>query len=422
MVTIKAFRGIHYSPDKISDFASVICPPYDVISAEYKEELLKRSPYNFVRIVLDGNGARNLIDEWLSSGILAKDAEESIYIYRQDYNYHSRSYIRLGFIALLKLEELGKGVVPHEKTFDIHMEGRVKLMEHTMANTGMPFLLYDDRDKQVDKILADNADSPLFSFSDDDGITHSVYKLSDKSTIARLSSLLEGYQAIIADGHHRYKAALKFMEKRNDNQSRYLMVALVNSFNDGLIILPTHRLVKNSALLPDSSVIMKRIARYFDVEEVADAEKAVSVLENTPVLISRENNIKNHVFGMHDSINNRSYILKLRDPQILDKYFEGKDIIYKKLDCNILHTIILAECMGLSDEMQEDESNVEYVKGTDVMLKKLSEGNSYGFFVNPPLMREVFLTSRSGEVMPQKSTYFYPKLFSGLVLRKMEGE
>lgn len=427
MVSIKPFKGIRYSKDKIRDFSLVITPPYDVISEKELENFYKKSPYNFSRITLAKGEdkyakAAALLDDWIKKGVMVQDKEDSIYVYVQNFKVNGEDKERMGFISLLKIEDIGKGVLDHEKTMAKPVEDRLKLMNTTFANLGQIFILYDDRDCVVDNMLDKEikGKKPDMEF-EEDGIRQRLWKITDKQLIGKLVKEMERYQVIIADGHHRYKTRRLFRDAHPGlEDARYSLSTFVNSFHGGMCILPTNRLVKGIKDISKEDII-KKLEKDFTVEPIKDKNKMISILESTPVMIDKAKNLKNHLIGMYCNMDKTSYILRLNNLDILTNSFNDRSDIYRKLDVNMLHKVIFDRILKISEQDQE-MVKVEFVKGNHETLNKLKEDSSYqfGFFLNPPLMREVFLTARANELMPQKSTFFYPKVYSGIVIYKMK--
>ena len=427
MVAIKPFHGLRYNKEKVKDFSLVITPPYDVINEQERDKFYKKSPYNLSRITLAKGEdkyekAANLLDEWIKQGVIVQDKEDCIYIYVQTFKINGEDKERMGFISLLKIEDIGKGVLDHEKTMAKPVEDRLNLMNATFANLGQIFILYDDRQCVVDNILEKEIEGkePDMDFGDD-GIRQRLWKITNNDIIKKLTKEMEHYQVIIADGHHRYKTRRIFRDVHPGlEDAKYSLSTFVNSFHGGMFILPTNRLVKGLKNVNKEELI-KKLEKDFTVELVKNEKEMISAMENTPILIDKAKNLKNHLIGMYCNIDKTAYILKLKNSDILNEDFHDKSDSYKKLDANVLHKVIFDKMLAISEKDQE-MVKVEFVKGNQETINKLKEDNSYqfGFFLNPPLMREVFLTARANELMPQKSTFFYPKLYSGIVIYKMK--
>lgn len=434
MVEIKPFKGVLYNKEKIEDFSLVITPPYDVINEKEQEEFYRSSPYNIVRLLLgkeqsgdDGENkytrAGKEFEEWQQKKILKRDEKDCIYIYSQTFNVNGNSFTRIGFISLVKLEELGKGVLPHEKTLEKPFKDRLALIEATKANLGCVFTLYDDRQKIIDGFIKEkvNSNEPDISFEDKFGIKHKLWKVSDVDFIEKVKKEMLQYQCIIADGHHRYRSVSKFQEEFPElEDAKYTMCCFVNSFNEGLFVLPIDRFVFNLENV-DINNILAKLKEYFEIEGVTDVNELIKKVDDTKVLVDKTANLKNHVFGMYCYLNKKSYFLKLKNNNILDVYYPDDADVYKKLDINILHKIVFENVLGISTEDQYKGVHIEYTKGNERALEKIEENKyQFAFFLNAPLMREIFLTARANETMPQKSTYFYPKIYSGLVINKID--
>src|SRR3989338_3002869 len=249
MVEIKAFKGLRYDSEKVKDFRLVITPPYDVISQKEKEEFLKRSDYNMVRLILSESHvkAAQTFKEWQAKGIIKRDSEDSIYAYRQIFDYNGKKFARVGFISLVKIEPFGKNILPHEKILEKPFKDRLELLNATKANFGCIFMLYDDREKIIEgKMEQKMKETATMEFTDGYGITNSVWKVSDPLLISEVEKQMKQYQCVIADGHHRYTSCLKFHEANPEIEgAKYTLTCFVNSFNTGLFVLPIDRLLFN---------------------------------------------------------------------------------------------------------------------------------------------------------------------------------
>lgn len=394
VVEIKAFQGYRYNSAKV-DIQNVIMPPYDVIDKDMKKKLTA-SKHNFIHINLNRSydEANKILEQWIKDKILIKDNEESFYVYQQEFNVDGVNYKRTVFICLLKLEELGDNIMPHEQTFKKHVDERYGLMEKTKAHLGQIFMIYEDDKKDIDKILLGIVKNPEdIHYVDDDKCSHKIWKFNDTKIISNIINLMKDKKTIIADGHHRYKTSLRYYQNHQDIEgSKYVMVTLVNSYNEGLIILPANRLLKETEINIDD------FSQYFDIENLDNLENIK--LEDKSFIIAKEN---------------KCYLLRLKDQSILDVIFKGGDAIYKDLDVLILQKLIFEKIINLPPE--ELNQKIDFVKGNKSTINSLSYEKS-AFFVKPPSLQQIFEIAKKGKVMPQKSTYFYPKMFSGLVIHK----
>ncbi|MDP7179872.1 MAG: DUF1015 domain-containing protein [Candidatus Woesearchaeota archaeon] len=433
MVTIKPFKGIRYNKEKVIDFSKVITPPYDVINEKQKQEFQDASEYNYVRLLLGKNGENGekdykdvaeLLAEWQKNKILEQDGQDSIYIYSQTFQLNGKQVTRIGFNSLIKLEPHGQGVLPHEKTMERPFKDRLNFISATKANLGCIFMLYDDRERIIDTLINEKITNlqPDMEFTDKVSIQHKLWKISDNDFIEKIKTEMEKYQCIIADGHHRYRSNLEYSNQNPDlEDAKYTLCSFVNSFNEGLLVLPIDRFI-HSLKEADIDHILTKLKESFEIEELTSPEELVGKIDSTDVMIDKETNQKNHVIGMYSFQNKKSYFLKLKDNNILKGIYPDKTNIYQRLDINILHKIVFNNILNISDEDQYQGTNIEYTKSDHRALDKL-DNNKYqlAFFLNPPLLREIFLTARADETMPQKSTFFYPKIYSGLVINKIGG-
>lgn len=428
MVSIFPLNGWFYGEEHVNDFSKVITPPNDVISSAKKEDFKRKSPFNFVRLILPDGGsdkyenAAKLLQEWISKRIIIRDEEKAIYIYAQTCILGGKEVRRTGFISLLYLEDFGRGVLPHEKILEKDLQDRIMLASAVKADLEIPFFLYDDRERKIDSLIEPEikGKTPNIDFRDDDCVRHQLWKITNLSFLQNVQEEMDGHQCIVADGHHRYTSELKVRDILNVPGAAFGLVCFVNSFNEGTVILPTNRIVFSLTGL-DVNQLLERLREIFVIEKVGEANALAKRVRSTPIMIDKANNLKNHVFGMYDNINRIGYLLKLKDSSILTAAFPNGTDVYCKIDINILHKAVIEGVLGITGEQQKNRENIDFIKGDEETIRKLVNPEvQLAFFVNPPLLREVFLTARAGEIMPQKSTYFYPKVFSGLVLYRMD--
>jgi uncharacterized protein (DUF1015 family) len=372
--------------------------------------------------------ASNVLRDWIQEGVLLQEGSPAIYAYAQTFRAFGTSgneKERLSFVALLDISP-GNDVFAHEQTLQKPFEDRLRLMEATRAYLGLPFLLYDDTEQVIDAILQEQIAGrlPDVEFTDEDGVTHRLWAITDEEAVARVVQKMGQYTLVIADGHHRFKVARKFYEEcqesgQDPESAQFPMMCFVNSCQDALVIWPTNRVVFNVDVPND---LLGKLGEQFEVTEESDIDSALAKLRATRVVVDAASSLKNHVFVMYDNIEKRAFFLQLRDPSILQELQPDHSETYQKIDINILHTLILEVILEISPEDQLKGTKIDYFKGDDATLEALranEEKYQLGFFLNAPLIQEVFATARGGEMMPQKSTYFFPKLFSGLVLHKL---
>ncbi len=378
MVEIKPFKAYRYNKQKI-DPQNVIVPPYDVIDSSMKADLKNRSEFNFVNIILNeshGN-AKELLHKWIEENILVQDKEDSIYIYQQEFKLNNKTFKRTGFACLLKIEELGNNILPHEETFEKHIEDRLSLMEKTHSNLELIFMVYRDKKREIDSLIIPIAEkTEELKFVDNDNCTHRICKVSNQDIINNIAALMQNKKLFIADGHHRYKTALRYSKKYGYG---HIMATLVNSDNEGMVILPTNRVVEEKIDIND-------FTKYFNIKPT----NALSFGNNSFIAATNEG----------------KYLMELKQANNID------------LDVEILHKLVFEKILKIPKEEQKPPK-INFFKGNKATLDAINENNT-AFFVNPPSLDKVYEIASSHKLLPQKSTYFYPKMFSGLLINKFE--
>ena len=436
MAHIQPFRALRYDPEQVS-LAKVVTQPYDKITREMQERYYRASPYNLVRIILgqQENGdndtqnvysrAAGFFNDWRQKGVLRQDSEPSVYVSSQAFRVpnSTQEVERRGFVALGRIEDYSAGIVfRHEQTLAKPKADRLNLLRATRAHFGQIFMLYEDSG-EVESLLSPMAD-PDIEVGDEYGVKHRVSRISDPHLIGALQEAMKDKKLIIADGHHRYETALAYRDESRAaghqqstqqglSPSEFVMMTFVNMNSPALCILPTHRVVHS---LPSfSAESFRQAARvFFDVDE---ADSAVSAPSATAIL--REAGragttilavTADRAFLLHHPISNA-------DPEI----FEGFSIRQQSLDVVQLHKCLLDRVLGLSEESIRNQQNISYVRDAGEALSKVREGHAnIAFLMNPCRMTQVRNIAFAGEVMPQKSTDFYPKLLSGLTIYALE--
>jgi uncharacterized protein (DUF1015 family) len=414
MVAIKPFKGYRYDVD---DLSRVISPPYDVIARDHQKALVELSPHNFVRLILgddpdaeecrrDLTRIRRLFHAWIDEGVLRQEDKESIYVYSQVFDVQGEQKRRTGIIPLVELEGFReKHIYPHEKVMSKHVEDRYALLEATEANFGMVFGLYADPTREVDRLLDEVLHTQSVASGTMDDVLHELWKIDDDGLIGRLQREMEAKHVFIADGHHRYTTALRYRDAHPERDgARYLMMALVNMYNEGLVILPTHRLIRRDN--HDPKMILHRIEDTFHVEPVPRDQ----MLEK----------IHGEKFSYGFCCDGDDYVIRLKDRQALDS-IATQSAALRQLDVTVLHEMILKPLFHIDTEDENIQEKIAYMKTLPAAMAKLSEGEyAFGFFLNTVNVEEIVHVARDNEVMPQKSTFFYPKVCSGLVTQRLE--
>lgn len=421
MAQIIPFRGLRFNRKKIKDLKLAVSPPYDVISLAEQSRLYKAHKYNVVRLILGKekksdnalrnrySRARDFFKSWLRQGILIQEEKPSIYIYEQSYILEARRLRRIGFIAMLKLEPPDKGVIlAHEKTFCKPKEDRLKLLKSTEANLSPIFGLYPDEHFRIDRLLSGYCRRMPIADFEFEGIRNRLWQIDSWNFIQALTKLMRRKRIFIADGHHRYEAAYHYKKLMSKKGADYVMMYFSNLASGGLRILPTHRVIRNipKAELAGLPLILER---YFTISQVSSQKELFSML--------RQAGVGRHLFGLYLKAKG-FHLLKLKQKKILNG-----DSCYSSLDAVILHNLILDKLMGIKGG-KAGVGNILYTRNEQEAMR-LVNNQKYdcAFFLNPPRPRQVSaIAGRSLRKMPHKSTYFYPKPLSGLVINKMSNE
>ena len=414
MAKVSAFKGWRYNQDIVGDLKNVIVPPYDVITPKEQNEYYDASPYNYIRINLnkaDGDekyfSAANTLNMWVGSGVLIEESHPAIYILSQSFLVGGNLVERIGCICALTLSELGDEVLPHEQTIDKHLDDRYKLMNSISANSGQIFMIYDDEKMILENINKSMADKPVIN-TELDKIRYRVWAVKDENLIGQFISTLKDKKLVIADGHHRYKTALKYAKNNPISGSEKVMVTLVNSKNPGMEILPTHRLIKENDL--SISDIKKKLEKDFTYEECNGIDQLLKNMKNQAV--------EKCTLGLYHKSSNTGLILNFISWDVLESEIPDKSKKLRQLDTNILHSFLLKNIFDIDTNNQGDLKYLSYLRGNNLASQMLkTEDYKIVCFVNPPSIDDVFDIAENGEVMPQKSTFFFPKVFSGLVTR-----
>ena len=370
---IKAFKAYRFNPDVVGEAGACIAPPYDVINPAQQQRLYQQSPYNIVRIIrgkteADDNETKNqytraadYLKDWLAKGALKQDGKEAIYAYVQDFEVAGKRYHRSGFIALGKLAEYGSGVRPHENTLDGPKADRLKLMQATAAQFGQIFMLYDDAKKTADKIIEKTAAAkkPMIDFTDEEKVRHQMFAIDDAKDISAIARAMKDKETVIADGHHRYETALNYRRLTDNPAADWQMMAFVNMQNEGLVILPIHRLVGNLQSF-DIGLLVKKLQSEFKVTEFTysssdSKQKAKGLMFKR---MQRAFGQGKNAFGIYDGGN--FYFIVLKNKKALEP-LDMNDAL-KSLDVVVLHKLILEGILGIGERQLAGETNIEYIK------------------------------------------------------------
>jgi uncharacterized protein (DUF1015 family) len=432
---IHPYRGVHYNKEKIRDLSLVVTQPYDKITPEMQEEYYRKSPYNIVRLILGKKEAsdnernnqytraREYLRQWMKEGILVRDETPALYASYQEYEAGKKKYIRKGFVALLELEETGAGVKAHEKTLAGPKADRLNLMRATESHFEHIFMLYSDPEQKSINILdrATAGRDPDYEAVDEYGARHMLWTIRDPKIIEELKHIVESKTLFIADGHHRYETSVNYMREMLPYLDQFeqpeapnnRQLTLVPMEQEGLIILPTHRVI-HSVKGFDLDRLIGDFSEFCTVEEFPVEER-----DKLPLRLNER--ITRHAFGLVAKGAKSCYIFTLKSDNLIESLVGGEHSkAWKSLDVTILHAL-LEKFLGIDAKALEAYTNVKYVREPEEgyeMLEKEANVQAV-FLLNPTKINEVKEVALAGERMPQKSTDFYPKLITGLVMNVM---
>jgi uncharacterized protein (DUF1015 family) len=417
MVDIQPLRALHYDLSVVGSLADVVAPPYDVVDAEQRAELVGRSPYNVVGVDLpEGEpdpyaAAGELFEAWQLQGAVVRDRDAAVWAHTQRYTGPDGvGYTRRGFFCRVRVEEYGAGRVrPHERTHPGPREDRLRLTRATRANMSPIFSLYSDPSNAAWAALEPaTKEAPWGEAVDGDGTVHRLWRVSDPAAIATAQAATRDAELLIADGHHRYETARAYAQEiGGEGEHRYVLMCLVALEDPGLTVFPTHRLVKglDAARL---QALAETLRRDFEVAEVA-VEELAPAPGTGPLQL-----------GYIDSHFKRPLRLTLSDQAIADAALAGHSEAYRRLDTGVLETLLLKGALGLGDEDISHLRNFRYARDAKQALQLVESGEyDVAFLMRPTPVAQVADVAAAGENMPPKSTYFFPKLLTGLLFNPL---
>ncbi len=435
MAKIIPFRGLRYNPELAGDMASLITPPYDVIDEPAQKRFYESNPYNIIRLeygqtrpsddAADNRYTRAaaFFTRWLAEGILSHDSKPSVYLYQQEFVIDSDRLTRTGIICGVGLEEYESGVIlPHEETIARARADRLELLRHCRANFSPIFALYDDPTLTVEAVTSTVKDNPpVIAFGDEKGEFHRLWAVDDPAVLAQVISTLGGRKIYIADGHHRYETALAFhreMSAAGNHSFGFVLMTLVNLHDPGLIILPTHRLVKNVPGF-NAAVLLEELGKIFTIVSTPVTEVGRDEVLRAELAVLRMKMPAEHAFLLYsgDGSLHRFTLPRGAAADILEKYWAEMSLPWRQLDVAVLQCLVLEGILGIDRQARQSGENLSYTREEAGALAAVDAGNYQAvFFMNPTGVQEVMAVASAGDKMPQKSTYFYPKLVTGLVI------
>ncbi len=426
MPEIKPFKAYSYNQEKFKDYSLLTCPPYDVILPKEQDYYYNLSPYNFLNILLrkdvpgedkyQRSGA--IFKEWIKSRALIQSESPAVYFYSQQYIIRGEKKTRLGFIALLRLGDKGSSVFAHENTRIKAKEDRLRILKKTNANLSPIFVVLKDEKRIIQRIFDQYIAGrvPFIEATDKEKTIHKLWSVEDKETLELIQSSVKKEDAFIADGHHRYEVSCAYREEirqklggklPEDASYNYTLSYFTSADQRGLSILPIHRLLKLDKPV-DLPVFFRNLKEYFDVEEIKGKDRFLFLLEKS--------GRTEHVIGMYKD--KRYWLLRLKNVKILDKMMSNKPKEYRSLDVSILNQLVFKNILNYN---LEDKDSLAYSADPDEFIEAAdNDPLTLAFFLNPVKMSQIVDVALGGNKMPPKSTYFYPKVLSGLVINKHE--
>ncbi len=425
MSNIKPFKAVIYNQEKIKDLSSVVCPPYDVISSERQDYFHEKHPNNLIHLILGKDipgedkyqRSARIFKEWLKNKVFIREENPVIFFYSQEYRIKGEKRTRFGLIGLLRLADKKKAVFGHEHTRKEPKEDRTKLFKEVKANLSPIFVIFPDK-KRIIRLLQDfvKGKKPYMEASDDEKTVHCLWRIDSAEMLEKIQKSMEPESMFIADGHHRYEVASNFRDEMSEKLGNkftgeedfnYVMAYFTNTDPQGLTILPINRLLKRHEAL-DIKDFLAELSEFFTIEELKDKVKFLFLLQKAGKA--------EHVIGMY--YQKKFWLLRVKNIKILDKMITDKPPEYRSLDVSILNYIVFKKILKMD---LEDKGELEYIQDPDELIGLVDQNPTYaGFFLNSVKMEQIMAVALAGEKMPPKSTYFYPKVLSGLAINKLE--
>jgi len=435
MAVVRSFHGVRYNPSRVGNLSGVICPPYDVISASRQEAYYQQDKYNYIRIEhsrelpgdneCDNKYTRALatLEKWLDEAVLTGEKEPAVYIHRHYFTLEGIERCRTSLIAAVRVEDWDKGIIlPHEGTLPKARSDRETLLRTLKANTSPVFVMYEDNQKSIQSVLENlTAVKPQISTAGYDNERHEVWVITEPRAVKALTCLFDNRPLYIADGHHRYESALKYRREQaallssatGEEPFNFLMMEMVSFTDPGLVILPPHRLIRGVSWQNINS-LLPRLEELFDIEEFhLDCTGAWSNIEQA---LQNAAATSMALFGLGGD---RVHVITVKNQANIDRMMPAfHSELYKKLDVSIVDHIILESLLGLTDIT--DLSRISFNHNQGEVIELVNSGQYQLAVILRTVKPEIIKTvADAGERMPRKSTYFHPKLPSGLVMNRL---
>jgi len=431
LAEVYPFHGYRYNEEKVEDLNKVVSQPYDKIDFRSREKLYQMSDYNIVRMILSKaepdkdkyQTAADDLKKWIDNDVLHREEEPSFYAYWQEYVVNGHKRIRKGFVGMGKL--VGEdGVKAHENTMDGPKADRLNLIRATEANFGHIFMLYSDKEQKILNLLdqAIKKKKPLIKVNDEDGNLHIIWKVTDNSLLSSIQEEMKDKVLYIADGHHRYQTAVNYRNESLEKGWESLgaegfsnrLMTFVNIDDPGMSILATHRLVYGLSNF-NLQDFLSKAAKEFEVNQYSSSMELYKKMD--------KDQGKKHTIGFKAKDDEKYWALTLKNEQIMKTLVPDKSEVWRNLDVVILHKAILERYLAIDEEALAEKKFTEYIryreKALDLVENSIEKDYQAVFLLNPTPVEDVQSVANKGERMPQKSTDFYPKLLTGLVINKL---
>ena len=445
MALVAPFRGLHYNPDKVPDPTEVVTPPYDVIRPEEREAFAARHPYNMVHLILPQpqpgddrlhnryTRAAALFRRWQKEGVLVRDQDPAYYYWETEFQNAGQAHVRRGLAALVRLESLSGGVIrPHEQTFTAAKADRLELIKHAQANFSPIFSVYPDPDDRVVSRLRQSLPaSPLMDLNDALGYRQRLYPVTEPAALKAVCQALKEVPLFIADGHHRYETALNYQKLLRERYPKasplasfnFTLMYLSNMHDPELVILMAHRLLGGPRVKQlDEARVLGRLKEYFEIIALPAADEFGEAYEEFLQQTLAEAGPTESAFILL-GFGRKAWSLKLR-PGVRQKILARQmHPALAQLDVAVLNYLIFEKVLGLDAKAQDDQETCKYTSKISEAVAAVARGEArLAFVLNPTRIEQVQDVASAGLIMPRKSTYFYPKVMTGLILNPINPE
>ena len=440
MPIIQPFNGVFYHPKQQKNLSQLVAPPYDVITAEYKQELLARDPHNIIRLILGKSAqekgkprpdeeyhqAAETLKAWRREHILVSDQKPAFYYLEEEFSALGKLYCRKGFIGLLELDGLSsRSVLPHEKTMSGPKEDRLKLMSSCRADFSQIFTLYDDPDLVIEQELQQHRETrePFISLKSVVGIERRIWPVRNPAAIERIREILAPQSLFIADGHHRFETALNYRQLRRQQEGNpdnrqpydYVMVYCTNTSSTDLAILPTHRLVSAYPGL-NRKMFTEKVEEIFQLSPVHPSAQAPKSIANHLLRVLNLKGEENNRFVVVIGNKPDCFLVSL-EPRRGRELMKNMPSSLTSLDVSVLDHLLFKQALGINAGDMETQRYTSFIQDAGAAVESVMKGeNQMAVLLRPTDINQVKSVAAAGEKMPQKSTFFYPKLLTGLIL------